>query len=318
MGWIIHQHLFYVCNFLDINLLVILIFRPFNWLIKLTKLKKSDNVLNLFGLLENTLSNTEKKGSNFLVLIAVIAIIFAVVFPNFLDKKSSINSIDDQLIVQPNENATSSQPSNTTALPPAEIAIAIVYDTSGSMNEKVASKNGTLEPKYVIANRAFDQVVDSIDKYVNAKEPIRTVYTGLFTFKGVPCPLGVFNSKYLKFWLSRFNHPNGGTPLGDTIESAGRGLLEMNAFHKHILVLTDGKNTDGKDPEVVIRNLKKDAYNKGSLLYFHVIGFNVEDKVFAPLKKEDVNVFSAINESELILQLDTLFKEKILLEAEDK
>lgn len=253
-----------------------------------------------------------------MVLFAVFAIIFSLVYPYFMTDNSPGNSIDNQLQYPTNENSTVSQPSNANALPPAEIAIAIVYDTSGSMSEKVASKNGTLESKYIIANRAFDQVVDSIDKYVKAKEPIRTVYTGLFTFKGIPFPLGVFNSKSLKFWLSRFNHPIGGTPLGNTIESAGKALLEVNAFHKHILVLTDGKNTDGKDPEVVIRNLKKEAYNKGSLLYFHVIGFNVEDKVFAPLKKEDVNVFSAINESELVLQLDTLFKEKILLEAEDK
>ena len=94
-------------------------------------------------------------------------------------------------------------------------------------------------------------------------------------------------------------------------------MLKVNALHRHILVLTDGLNTEGENPSSVIPKLKKLASANGTSIEVHIIGFDVADSVFNPLKKEGVNVFSAINENELTLQLDKLLNEKILLEDDD-
>ena len=201
---------------------------------------------------------------------------------------------------------------------PAEIAICIVYDASGSMGDQVVGKRGS-QPKYVIANRALIAVIDILQKYVDSgsKEVDHSVYAGLVTFEGVSCSVMPFNGAKIKQMLTQFTQPAGGTPLGEAIYKAGRELLNINARHKHILVLTDGKNTRGADPAVVIPELKKEAQSNGSIVDVHIIGFDVQDKIFAPLQSQGVNVFSAVDEKELTMQLELLLRKKILLEDDE-
>src|SRR5258706_3571837 len=45
------------------------------------------------------------------------------------------------------------------------IAVAIIYDTSGSMRESVRDANGKPSPKYRIANRALASIVDRIQMF---------------------------------------------------------------------------------------------------------------------------------------------------------
>src|SRR5712671_7883333 len=66
------------------------------------------------------------------------------------------------------------------------VAIAIVYDTSGSMKEQVRDRAGKLAPKYVIANRALEAISKHIQAYAT-NTPTggqRTVHAGLFVFDG--------------------------------------------------------------------------------------------------------------------------------------
>ena len=225
---------------------------------------------------------------------------------------------DSAVTLNSDESNFEDIPKATNPVVPADVAICIVYDTSGSMNDNVQGKNGP-QPKYMIANRALVDVIDILQKYVDngSKGGSHTVYAGLVTFNGISCPLIPFNSANIKQWLTGFSKPNGGTPLGNAILIAGKELLKINAVHKHILVLTDGRNTEGSDPSVVIPQLKKEAQSKGSLIDVHIIGFNVQDQIFAPLKLQGVNVFSAVDEKELTMQLDTLLKTKILLEDDE-
>src|SRR5690349_8274330 len=64
------------------------------------------------------------------------------------------------------------------------LALAIVYDTSGSMNESVRDSHGGKAPKYVIANRALSAIVDHLQAYAagGPKESPRKVETGIFIF----------------------------------------------------------------------------------------------------------------------------------------
>ena len=61
-----------------------------------------------------------------------------------------------------------------------DVAVAIVYDTSGSMNDGVKGKSGGGEPKFQIANRALASIVARLEKF-NASGG-RKVQAGLFTF----------------------------------------------------------------------------------------------------------------------------------------
>ena len=66
------------------------------------------------------------------------------------------------------------------------LALAIVYDTSGSMKEQVRDRNGKLSPKYVIANRALEAISKRIQTFAtNATTGgPRTIHAGLFVFDG--------------------------------------------------------------------------------------------------------------------------------------
>src|SRR5712671_3150527 len=70
------------------------------------------------------------------------------------------------------------------AVPDDGIAVAIIYDTSGSMKEQVRDRAGKLSPKYVIANRALEGVTARIDTFAAnaASEGSRKVQAGLFVF----------------------------------------------------------------------------------------------------------------------------------------
>src|SRR3954453_5298133 len=45
------------------------------------------------------------------------------------------------------------------------VALAIVYDTSGSMKDPVSDRNGNPAPKYVVANRALIAIARQVQAY---------------------------------------------------------------------------------------------------------------------------------------------------------
>src|SRR5260370_23100227 len=56
-------------------------------------------------------------------------------------------------------------PSGLMAAEEGGVAVAIVYDTSGSMREPVRDSNGKPTPKYVIANRALVSIANPIPTF---------------------------------------------------------------------------------------------------------------------------------------------------------
>ena len=64
------------------------------------------------------------------------------------------------------------------------VAIAIVYDTSGSMRDSVMDKSGHPAPKYVIANRALLTIANQVQTFAtnSASGTPRTIQAGLFIF----------------------------------------------------------------------------------------------------------------------------------------
>src|SRR6266446_1138338 len=98
---------------------------------------------------------------------------------------------------------------------PAEegIALAIVYDTSGSMNDPVRGAGGKPEQKFVIASRAVAAVVDRLEKAA-AGAPggaPRKIHASLvvFGFKAGrdAVPFGPFKPEQFRAWLAAFKKP---------------------------------------------------------------------------------------------------------------
>lgn len=201
------------------------------------------------------------------------------------------------------------------------VALAIVYDTSGSMAELVRDGSNKMSPKFVIANRALTSVINRLQDVAHSKTAPRKVSCSLVVFSGTGAreavPFDELDAEKLTAWVKTFQKPSGATPLGEAIRTAAKPLLQSKAKHKHILVLTDGINTVGPQPSEVIPNLKSEAESNGSGLSLHFIAFDVAAKVFEPIKKLNATVVGAANEKELNTQLDFIVEKKILLEEEE-
>jgi hypothetical protein len=203
------------------------------------------------------------------------------------------------------------------------VALAIIYDTSGSMKDPPKQDSRGSSPKYVIANHALLAVTKQIQTFAtnNAAGPPRRIDAGLFVFQGQGAreavKFGPFDPAALQQFAEHFSTPSGNTPLGNALVIASRPVLSSPLSHKHILVITDGMNTAGPPPENVLPRLKKLAEQKHTALSVHFVAFDVNAKVFDPVKKLDATVVSAADESQLNTQLDYILKRKILLEEEE-
>jgi hypothetical protein len=203
------------------------------------------------------------------------------------------------------------------------VALAIVYDTSGSMADKVPDGSGKSASKYVIANKALTAISQRIGDFVR-KAPggtQRNLDAGLYVFDGNKATeavkFGPFQEDAISRWAKTFSNPSGGTPLGNSIDTAAKALLQSKLPHKHIVVITDGVNTIGPPPEEVIPRLKAAAEKHNTGISFHFVAFDVDAKVFDPVKKLGATVVAAANEAQLKTQLEYIFEHKILLEDEE-
>ncbi|MBI1853026.1 MAG: VWA domain-containing protein [Planctomycetes bacterium] len=253
-----------------------------------------------------------------LVIVAIVALVSA------LQSKSKQNADDER--TREEEAADAAHERELAARPPEEgIALAIVYDTSGSMKDAVPSGSGKgqMEPKYVIANRALAAIVDRLEAVAASGTPEhpKRIDACLVTFRGkhghIAVPLGRFDGNKLRPWIHEFSAPEGPTPLGDAVRIAGRAVLDSNLTHKHVLILTDGENTETLDPTSALSKLKIDATRRGTSLAAHFVAFDVDARVFNGVKRLGATVVGAADEKQLGSQLEFILEKKILLEAEE-
>jgi hypothetical protein len=203
------------------------------------------------------------------------------------------------------------------------VAVAIIYDTSGSMKDPVRDQSGKLSPKYVIANRALIAIAKQIQAFAtnSAGGGPRKIEAGVFVFDKNSAreavKFGPFDEAAIESFANSFSSPAGNTPLGNALTVASRAVLKSPLNHKHILLITDGMNTAGPKPEAVLPKLKEEALQKGTALSTHFVAFDVDAKVFAPVKKLDATVVAAADEKQLDTQLQFILQRKILLEEEE-
>ncbi len=205
------------------------------------------------------------------------------------------------------------------AAPESGIALVVVFDTSGSMNQPLrsnASRAGA-ESRFVVAQRALGLVIDRLVAFrkTPAAPPLSV---GITTFQkqdaAVALPLAPFDPVALRRWLSHAR-ADSATPLGNAIYLAGQELLAAPAASRHLLVLTDGANTVGRTPESVLAQLNKAAEKKQVSFFTHIIALDIAPATFAALKQQGATLLGATDEAQLNSQFDFILEEKILVEA---
>jgi Mg-chelatase subunit ChlD len=202
------------------------------------------------------------------------------------------------------------------------VAVAIVYDTSGSMQQKVRDADGRMTAKNIIAARALGAVLDRLEAVSSGPSATpETLEVGLVSFQGdhaaMALPCRPFNAKPFREWLKSHNTPQRGTPLGDSVRLAGDMVLKSALPRKHVLVITDGINTKGPDPTATIPGLQHNAKSANQSIAIHFVAFDVNAHVFDGVKHLGATVVGAVDEKQLGEQLEYIVEKKILLEEEE-
>jgi len=204
------------------------------------------------------------------------------------------------------------------------VALGILYDTSGSMKDRVPDSHGGTSPKYVIANNALLAVVKQIQTFTTngVSGAPRKVDVGLFIFENSNAKevvkLAPFDAGAIRNWTTNFSSPNGGTPLGNALKTVSQAVMDSPMPRKHILVITDGVNTVGPAPDQVMPAINRAAEKKQNTVFFHFIAFDVAEKYFHGVKAQGASVVMAADETQLNSQLDFILQNQILLEKPSK
>jgi Mg-chelatase subunit ChlD len=196
------------------------------------------------------------------------------------------------------------------------VAVAIVYDTSGSMAEKVPAAGGAKQ-KYVIASETLARISTQIDAYAKSGNKVQA---GIVCFPGANAvPFADWNPAMFRKWLTSFNQPTGGTPLGDAVLTASKLVADSPLAKKHVVVLTDGQNNSGISPDEGVRQGQEYSRKRsGAAISYYFVAFDTGAAQFNEVKKKGAAVLSAGNEAQLQKGLTNLFTQKILLEEEEK
>lgn len=190
-------------------------------------------------------------------------------------------------------------------------AVAILVDTSGSMKEKAP---GDTRPKYVVAQEALEAMLDATDAFI-ARRPDFPIKIGVYSFSSgvrVLRPIQPYERGAVRATLANVPRPGGGTAIGDAMREARPDLYRAGVFRKYLLVVTDGQNTNGRDPEDVARDIWRKSEG-GVQTYF--VAFDTSPEKFAFLKEVGGDVIGAGTGVELRGALDGIYQGKILAEA---
>ena len=107
--------------------------------------------------------------------------------------------------------------------------------------------------------------------------------------------------------------PEGGTPIGQAMITAKRALDATGLSRRHLLVVSDGENTNGFKPGGRRGGDRARPDNERPSIYF--VAFDIEARRFNGVRNAGGLVLSAANAHELNDTLDMLLKGKILMRS---
>jgi Mg-chelatase subunit ChlD len=197
------------------------------------------------------------------------------------------------------------------------IALAIVLDTSGSMQETVPGENQRPTPKLQVARQALLELLEDMRAYTG-KNPDTRILVGIYEFShrlGLPpCrtvfPPGVPDIAVIREAVQKLV-PEGTTPIGDAMILAKRDLDSTGMTRRHLLVITDGENTIGYLPGDVARVIAAEPEADRAGIYF--VAFDVDAEAFDPVKEAGGLVLSAGNEKQLSEALDSIVTGRVFV-----
>lgn len=172
-----------------------------------------------------------------------------------------------------------------------EVAIVMVLDNSGSMRRGVL---GSSRSQQDVANEAAARAISSLD-------PGDLI--GVIAFNSMPrvvVPLGPATDTDAVAKSTRAIGSGGGTNLPPALEIARQQLLEVDAKHKHIIVLSDGQSSGAETLDGIAASIHDDGIrisaiavgdgadlqtleniaNRGNGAFYHVLNPSVLPNVF--------------------------------------
>ena len=175
---------------------------------------------------------------------------------------------------------------------------------------------GDSRPKATVAREALEAMFDATESLI-AKRPDFAVKVGIYSFSSdarTVLPMQPFDRAAIRGALARLPRPGGGTAIGEAMLTARPDLYRAGVFRKYLLVVTDGDNTSGQNPESVAREIF--SKSQGAVqVYF--VAFDTTPQKFAFLKEVGGDVIGAGTGDELHKALDGIYQGKILAEAPD-
>jgi len=197
------------------------------------------------------------------------------------------------------------------------IAVALLVDTSGSMAQSVRDFDGVRRPKLDIAKRAGKRVIAKLKEFADS-HPGRPLKLGLYQFSGNTArrlgPFDVLDQDRAVSDLEKLSRGTG-TPIGEAMILGKHDLDRSGLTKKHLVLLTDGENTSGRDPTSVAAAMASLPPDEQAGVYF--IAFDVEASRFKAIKDAGVTLLEASSAPELDRCLDYIVEKKILLELPD-
>jgi Mg-chelatase subunit ChlD len=198
------------------------------------------------------------------------------------------------------------------------IAAVILMDVSGSMGDAVRDA-GQPRPKIDVARRAALVLVRQFDAYARA-HPDEPVVLGLFEFSRREnetssrpvIPLSPADPVRAEAALVRMR-AQGGTPIGDAMIAGTRALDASGLARRHLMVVTDGENTDGYEPAAVMSALQRRPDSERPSVYF--VAFDIAASRFETVREAGGLVLGAGDAEELNATLESLLTGKILVEG---
>ena len=265
---------------------------------------------------------------NLLVTLAIAGIAASIILPSVRKGQGAAAPSDNE-----SSPAAATPTAAVTALaaelaPPANqvwqdgLAAIVLVDVSGSMKDRVRDGDGERRRKIEIARRTAVDLVAAFARYARDHRDER-VQVGIYEFskrRGEPAARVVVALEAPDEAVARARietmTAEGGTPIGDAVVVARRALDASQLRRRHLIVLTDGENTDGRDPTDVVRALERQNDEVRAGLYF--VAFDIAADVFAPIKEAGGLLLSAKDGPELTATFTELLSDRILVEAPRK
>ncbi len=202
------------------------------------------------------------------------------------------------------------------AEPRAGTAVAILIDTSGSMAQKVADREGKQRAKHEIARDALGRIIQYTGGW-KKDHADRLLYLGIYHFSSNVAPvlpMGEFDQAKAEAALAKIPTPNSGTAIGRALEEGFQALYGTGCVRKYVLCITDGENTSGPPADLIARQLH--AQTKGDV-EIHFVAFDVAAKRFNFLRDVNGYVAEAADGPQLQAELAKIYEKRILAEAEE-